>query len=289
MKIEVAGLCHRYGQETAVLDELHFELQPGLTGLLGPNGSGKSTLIRILAGLENPAAGQILADGRPIEHQASGRRRLAGYLPQDVSFPAKMYGAEILDYIAALRGISDKKMRRKQVAAILAATRLEKAARTPISEYSYGMKRRLGAAQALIGDPPLLLLDEPTEGMDPGERIQFHNLLSELAAKKIILLATHLPDDLRNGCHQVMVLRQGNLLFRGTPAELSRQASGMIWQLETDENGLNKLWRTGQVLGLRYHRDRYRVRYFSAQLPETPCEPGQEDIEAGYIKILGDV
>ena len=228
--VQVDGLCRRYGAVHA-LDQVGLTLQPGITGLLGPNGAGKTTLLSILATVNEPDAGRLSMfglDPRDGAERIEIRRRL-GYLPQELRYHRHFTVAAFLDYIAILKDIFDRRQRAEEVARVLALTGLQDRAGHRIRSLSGGMRQRLGIAQALLGRPELLILDEPTAGLDPEQRLRFRELLSDLPGDSVIMLSTHQADDIAAICPQVVVLLHGQVRFAGTPAELAATAAGRVW------------------------------------------------------------
>jgi ABC-2 type transport system ATP-binding protein len=239
-----AGVSRRYGA-TQALDGVDLAIEPGITGLLGPNGAGKTTLLSILATVNEPDAGRVSAfgwDPRDAAERLEIRRRL-GYLPQELGYHRHFTVAGFLNYVAILKEITDRRRRAEEVARVLAAVGLEDRARTRIRALSGGMRQRLGIAQALLGQPELLILDEPTAGLDPEQRLRFRELLSGLPGDPVIVLSTHQADDIAAICPNVIVLLQGRVQFVGTPAELAAAAAGRVWAAAERDPRANLAWR----------------------------------------------
>src|ERR1700722_11254146 len=244
--VRAEGLSRRYGA-TRALDGVDISLERGITGLLGPNGAGKTTLLSILATVNEPDAGRVLAFGLDLGHLAERvevRRRL-GYLPQELGYHRHFTVAAFLDYVAILKEITDRRRRAEEVARVLAAVGLEDRARSRIRALSGGMRQRLGIAQALLGQPDLLILDEPTAGLDPEQRLRFRELLSDLPGDPVIVLSTHQADDIAAICPQVVVLLQGRVRFTGTPADLAATAAGRVWTADQRDSRAHLSWRGG--------------------------------------------
>src|SRR5690625_4319091 len=203
-------------------------------GLLGPNGAGKTTLMRILATLIPKSGGRVRIGSFDLESEPHKVREILGYLPQAFNTYRNFTAAEVLDYVALLKGIVDTKERRKVIDAVLEQVNLSRRSRDKVGTYSGGMKQRVGIAQALIGDPKLLIVDEPTAGLDPEERIRFRNLLGEISGDRIVILSTHVVADIESVCTDLAVLNQGRLLYRGTPEALARRAEGKVWSVTLD-------------------------------------------------------
>ena len=244
--VRADGLSRRYGA-TRALDDVDLTLERGITGLLGPNGAGKTTLLSILATVSEPDAGRVSVfglDPRQAAQRVEIRRRL-GYLPQELGYHRHFTVAAFLDYVAILKEITDRRRRAEEVARVLAAVGLESRARTRIRALSGGMRQRLGIAQALLGHPDLLVLDEPTAGLDPEQRLRFRELLSGLPGDPVIVLSTHQADDIAAICPHVVVLLQGQVHFAGTPAELAATAAGRVWAADERDDRAHLAWRGG--------------------------------------------
>jgi ABC-2 type transport system ATP-binding protein len=243
--VRVDGLSRRYGATRALAD-VDLALDRGITGLLGPNGAGKTTLLSVLATVSEPDAGQVSVfglDPRDRAERVEIRRRL-GYLPQELGYHRHFTVAGFLDYIAILKEITDRR-RAQEVARVLSAIGLEARAGTRIRALSGGMRQRLGIAQALLGSPDLLILDEPTAGLDPEQRLRFRELLSDLPGDPVIVLSTHQADDIAAICPQVVVLLQGRVRFTGTPADLAATAAGRVWTADQRDPRAHLSWRGG--------------------------------------------
>ncbi|MGH3190746.1 MAG: ATP-binding cassette domain-containing protein [Streptosporangiaceae bacterium] len=244
--IRVDGLSRWYGA-TRALAEVDLAFGRGVTGLLGPNGAGKTTLLSVLATVAEPDAGRVSVfglDPRDAPERVEIRRRL-GYLPQELRYHRHFTVAGFLDYVAILKEITDRRARAGEVARVLAATDTERLAGRRIRTLSGGMRQRLGIAQALLGEPELLILDEPTAGLDPEQRLRFRELLSDLPGDPVILLSTHQADDIAAICPQVVVLLQGRVRFTGTPAALAAVAAGRVWAAQERDARAHLSWRGG--------------------------------------------
>ncbi len=245
MRIEMNGVSKSYGSVRA-LDSVDLGLAHGITGLLGPNGAGKTTLMRILATLLSPSRGTVRIEGldpsKPRD-RIELRRRL-GYLPQDLGLYPRFTAFEFVDYLAILKELDDRGDRHRRVRAALAAVGLEDAARRKIKTLSGGMQRRVGIAQALVADPALLVLDEPTAGLDPQQRARFRELLASLGYGRQVVLSTHLVEDVAAICTSVVVLWGGRVAFHGTPQELRERAAGRVWSSPEPVTGALTSWRT---------------------------------------------
>jgi ABC-2 type transport system ATP-binding protein len=242
--VRASGLSRRYGP-TQALDEVELTIEPGITGLLGPNGAGKTTLLSILATVNEPDSGRVSVfgwDPRDAGERLEIRRRL-GYLPQELGYHRHFTVAGFLNYVAILKEITDRRRRAEEVARVLAAVDLEGRARTRIRALSGGMRQRLGIAQALLGEPELLILDEPTAGLDPEQRLRFRELLSGLPGDPVIVLSTHQADDIAAICPKVIVLLQGRVQFVGAPVELAAAAAARVWAADERDPRAHLSWR----------------------------------------------
>ncbi|RVX38936.1 ABC-type multidrug transport system ATPase subunit [Nonomuraea polychroma] len=275
--IQIKGLTKAYGGRRA-LDGLDLTLGAGVTGLLGPNGAGKTTLLRCLATTLAPSGGSIDAFGLdpadPVQ-RTSLRRRL-GYLPQDPGFYPHFTAFDLVDYVAILKEMTDRERRHAEVRRVLAEVDLTGQAKTKVRKLSGGMRQRLALAQALLGEPDLLILDEPTVGLDPEQRMMFRALVSRLGESRTVVLSTHQTEDVAALCERVIVMRDGRPVFDGTPGELAGVAAGRVWLSDEAPAASRVFWRTAD--------GRYRT------LGDRPpsgdvAAPGVED---GYLMLLGE-
>ncbi len=286
MKIEIEHLSKTYSGNVQALREVHLTIQSGLIGLLGPNGAGKTTLMRILATLLTPTTGAARIGGYDVRQGADRReiKRLLGYLPQELGLYPNLNAYEFLDYLAILKGMHNGAARKKRINELLELVGLADVAKRKLKGYSGGMKRRVGLAQALLTDPQFLIVDEPTAGLDPEERIRIRTLLSELALAKerVIILSTHIVEDVGQTCRRLIVLHKGQVHYDGTPEDLAALAAGRTWQVTT--NGLRPEHLTVVSLLPRANGIEYRV--VGDPRPEdhaTPLAPGLED---GYLWLM---
>ncbi|MEH1129707.1 ABC transporter ATP-binding protein [Micromonospora sp. CPCC 206061] len=283
MRIEISGLTKVYKGKGRALDGLDLVVPTGMFGLLGANGAGKTTLMRILAGLLRPTAGTV----RVGEHDVAARagrlavQRILGYLPQDLGVYPDLTAREFLDYIALLKGIDDRAARRRRVGELLDVVALTADADRRLRGYSGGMRRRVGIAQALLADPRLLIVDEPTAGLDPEERIRFRTLLSQLAGQRTVLLSTHIVDDVAQTCRELAVLASGRLVFRGTVGDLTRQADGRVWTIVTP--GPAPV--SGTVVSALPHDGGMRYRVVGPERPAPEADRADPNLEDGYLAL----
>lgn len=232
MNISIQDLSKIYGNGHKALKSINLEIENGMFGLLGANGAGKSTLMRILVSLMNPSSGKVLVNGKELSKNRKEIRSMTGYLPQDFSAFPKLRAWEFLDYSARLGGVKDKRKRRDAIDEMLEEVGLFEVRERYANKLSGGMKRRLGIAQALIGEPQIIIVDEPTTGLDPDERIRFRNLLTKISSRDVIIvLSTHIVGDISSSCNQMALLRNGRLEYTGSPEVLINEAKGKVWRI----------------------------------------------------------
>ena len=280
MELNIQSVSMTYPNGKQALRELDLELKsPSLVGLLGPNGAGKSTLMKLLVAALTPTEGTILVDGVPLARAERQLKARLGYLPQDFGLFDELTAAQFLDYMAALKGLKQPKAAIREV---LQAVNLEERANSPIRTLSGGQRQRVGIAQALLGDPPFLIFDEPTVGLDPEERIHFRNLFSRAAQDRLVLLSTHIIEDVQSVCDRLVVMDHGQILFTGTPEALIQSAAGHVgvfWEREAgQEAGLRITARVNTSRGVR-------CRAVADTLPAyvRPEEPSLED---AYLYLI---
>ena len=283
MRIDISGLTKTYRGGVAALDGLDLVVPTGMFGLLGANGAGKTTLMRILAGIARPSSGRVTVGGHDIGTSA-GRtavQRDLGYLPQDLGVYPDLTARQFLDYVALLKGLDDRTARRRRVGELLEVVALTAHADRRLRGFSGGMRQRVGIAQALLADPQLLIVDEPTAGLDPEERIRFRTLLSQFAGRRTVLLSTHIVDDIAQTCREVAVLAKGRLIFRGTVDELTRRAEGQVWSVITDGPPPTE----GTVVSALPHEDGMRYRIVAPTAPGPQARPAEPGLEDGYLAV----
>src|ERR1700741_1272942 len=240
MKLTISNLSKVYPNGVKALNNINLEIGTGMFGMLGPNGAGKSSLMRPIATLQEPDSGSLMLGDINILQQKDELRKVLGYLPQDFGFYPKVSAEDMLTHFAVLKGISNKKERKEIVDSLLSQTNLFEAKKRNLSEYSGGMRQRFGIAQALLGNPKLVIVDEPTAGLDPMERNRFHNLLSEIGENIIVILSTHIVEDVRNLCSNMVIMNQGTILLSGKPAQTIEDMKGKIWMKLIDKEHLTE-------------------------------------------------
>ena len=278
LKIQDVGMTYPSGKQA--LKGLNLELRsPSLVGLLGPNGAGKSTLMKLLVAALLPTEGRIWVDGTPLDKAEAKLKASLGYLPQDFGLFDELSVAQFLDYMAALKGIAAP---RAAIARAVQAVNLEEKAKSKIRTLSGGQRQRVGIAQALLGEPPLLIFDEPTVGLDPEERIHFRNLFSRTAQERLVLLSTHIIEDVQSVCDQIVVIHHGTMLFTGTPEQLIQSAAGHVGVFWEKEEGLEQ----GLHITARVNTSRgIRCRAVADELP--PYARAEEPtLEDAYLYLL---
>ncbi len=287
MQISISQLSKRYPGGKLALKNIDLDIPRGLFGLLGPNGAGKTTLMRILVTLLKPSSGRVRVNDLDIRKNRKEIRRQIGYLPQDFSVFAKLTVWEFMDYSACLNGILSKNQRRDRIDLLLETVGLFEARDRLTGKLSGGMKRRLGIAQTLIGDPPLLVVDEPTVGLDPEERIRFRNLLSDLSAQdRIILLSTHIVGDISSTCENIALMDLGRIIFHGPPADLVDSARGKVWTISTGYADLDEWKERFPVISTVPSEGGYELRIV-AEDPDTPeAVPAEPNLEDAYIHYM---
>lgn len=284
MNVFISRLSKYYGKIHA-LEDVSLAVQGGIFGLLGPNGAGKTTLMRILTTLLLPSSGRLSVDGIDVVKEPGQIRQQLGYLPQEFGFYRSLNAYETLDYIASMKNIP-REQRKARVEAVLEEVNLQREARRRVGGYSGGMKQRLGIAQALLGDPRLMVVDEPTAGLDPEERIRFRNLLSRLSGQRTIVLSTHIVADIEACCTGVAVLDRGRLVFTGAPRELVKLAQGIVWQLEAGVEEWERIEGLYQVVSSRPQNGGLSVRLMAAENPLGRGAPAEPSMEDGYMAAI---
>ena len=285
--LSISGLSKTYPNGVRALHDVHLQIDKGLFGLLGPNGAGKSSLMRTIATLQEPDAGSIAFDGRDVLADPRTLRKRLGYLPQDFGVYPRIPAFDLLEHLAVLKGVSDKAQRRAQVESLLQLTNLYAVRKRAVSSFSGGMKQRFGIAQALLGDPALVIVDEPTAGLDPEERNRFHDLLSEIGENVVVLLSTHIVDDVSDLCTRMAVLAGGRVLVQGRPADLIAQLDGRVWRRTIRKDQLARFKEQHTVLSARLFAGETRIHVLADERPEEGFERIAPDLEDVYFSVLG--
>ncbi len=288
MNLKISNLSKTYPNGVQALKDLSLNIGTSMFGLLGPNGAGKSSLMRTVATLQEADSGQIWLDDLDVLKEKDAVRRVLGYLPQEFGVYPKMSALDMLDHLAVMKGILKRGERKDAVEALLQQTNLWDVRKKNLGTYSGGMKQRFGIAQALLGNPKLIIVDEPTAGLDPSERNRFLNLLSSIGDKVIVILSTHIVEDVRELCPRMAIISQGELLTEGSPTEAIEALHGKIWRkTAADEAELSQLQRDLNVISTHLVAGRTEVRVYSDQVPGPSFTPVEPDLEDVYFRNLG--
>jgi len=293
MELHIRDVSKSYPNGVQALKNVSLTIPAGMYGLLGPNGAGKSTLMRILATLQEPDSGTIhlgpsASSGQAIDvvRQKDAVRQTLGYLPQEFGVYPKASAEELLDYFAILKGIPEKKARREVVEALFRQTNLWEVRKQKLGGYSGGMRQRFGVAVALLGNPKLLIVDEPTAGLDPGERVRFLNLLSELGENSAVILSTHIVEDVSELCTRMAIIDRGEILLEAEPLGAIEGMRGRIWRSVIDKGALADVEREHAVISTRMLAGRTLVHVYADAAPGPGFEPAEPDLEDVYFSTM---
>ena len=286
MELIIDSVGKRYGRSVQALSEFSLSLSPGVLGLLGPNGAGKSTLMRILATVTRPTTGRVTWNGADLARDPDQVRRVLGYLPQDFGVYPNLTALEFLEYLAAAKGL-EARAARERIAGLLELVNLTDVARRPLGGYSGGMRQRVGIAQALLNDPELLIVDEPTAGLDPEERMRFRNLLSELSGERIVILSTHIVSDVEAVATRIALIARGRLVAHDAPEALLRDAQGKAWEWVIASDELAAVKAAHRVSSTLRRGDGVHVRIVSETSPGAGAEPVEATLEDAYLWHAG--
>jgi ABC-type multidrug transport system ATPase subunit len=290
MQLQITNLSKRYPNGTQALQDVSLSIPQGMFGLLGPNGAGKSTLMRTLATLQEADSGAASLDGLDVLRNKDDVRRLLGYLPQEFGLYPKVSAETLLSHFAQLKGIENAGERRDVVRALLHQTNLWDHRKKPLGSFSGGMKQRFGIAQALLGTPRLIIVDEPTAGLDPEERVRFHNLLSAIGENVIVILSTHIVSDVSDLCRHMAIIHEGRVRAAGEPAALTAQLTGRVWRKAIARSEVADYQQRFRVISMHLSGGRNVVHVLADELPEAGFEsvtPDLEDLYFATIKGLG--
>lgn len=286
MKLTVTHLGKQYRRDFWGLKDFSLEVKPGILGLLGPNGAGKSTFMRMLATITKPTEGSILWSDTDITKSPDTMRAVLGYLPQDFGVYPNLNAIEFLEYMAAIKGLDGKSARRR-IDELLQVVNLVEAAKRPLGGYSGGMRQRVGIAQALLNDPQLLIVDEPTVGLDPEERVRFRNLLSDLSGERIVILSTHIVSDVEATATHIALVNQGRLLRESAPEELLQELEGKVWEWTVKSDDLPALKQKHIISGTIRRSDGVQVRVVHDGKPEADAQNVSPNLEDAYLFFIG--
>lgn len=285
MQLIIEGVSKLYRGKVWGLRGFSLTLARGVLALLGPNGAGKSTLMRILATVTRPTQGQVFWDGADIAKSPDGVRSVLGYLPQDFGLYPNLSAVEFLEYLAAVKGI-DASAAQKRITELLELVNLTDAARRPLGGYSGGMRQRVGIAQALLNDPRLLIVDEPTAGLDPEERVRFRNLLSELSGERIVILSTHIVSDVEAVATNIALIDHGELVVHSAPESLLQSVNGRVWEMVVPSSELSRLRESCLVSNTAHRSDGVHARVVTDQAPGASARPVEPSLEDAYLRAL---
>ena len=286
MKLNISHLSKQYRRDFWGLRDFDLELTPGVIGLLGPNGAGKSTLMRMLATITQPTEGTVKWNDTDIVQSPDTLRAVLGYLPQDFGVYPNLTGVEFLEYMAAIKGL-DAASTRKRIDELLQVVNLVEAAKRPLGGYSGGMRQRVGIAQALLNDPQLLIVDEPTVGLDPEERVRFRNLLSDLSGERIVILSTHIVSDVEATATHIALVNKGQLLRESAPENLLAELENKVWEWTVHSDDLPALKQKDIISGTIRRSDGVQVRAVSESKPDANAENVSANLEDAYLFFVG--
>jgi ABC-type multidrug transport system ATPase subunit len=282
MQLKISNLSKTYKNGVKALDHLNLEIGTGMFGLLGPNGAGKSSLMRTIATLQKPDSGTIEFDGINVLEDAISLRKILGYLPQEFGVYPNMSAEKLLDYFARLKGISLATDRKKIIKEVLEVTNLYDVRHKSVSGYSGGMKQRFGIAQLLLNNPKLIIVDEPTAGLDPAERHRFLNVLREIGTNHTVIFSTHIVDDVKELCHELAILNGGQILYRGTPDAAEKELEGKLWMRIVERADFEAFSLRYNIISSNYNQDNtLNIRVHSDFQPDetfVAAKPGLEDV-----------
>jgi len=286
MDLQITNLSKRYPNGTQALQDVSLTIPLGMFGLLGPNGAGKSTLMRTLATLQEADSGRATLGDIDVLRQKDAVRRVLGYLPQEFGLYPKVSAEDLLDHFAVLKGITNARERKEVVRALLQQTNLYDHRRKSLGGYSGGMKQRFGIAQALLANPRLIIVDEPTAGLDPEERVRFHNLLSAIGENIIVILSTHIVSDVSDLCRSMAIIHEGRVRVAGNPAQLVAELDGKVWRKSIAHDDLAAYRQRFQLISMRLVAGQTLVHVLSDQSPEPGFEPAAPDLEDLYFATI---
>jgi len=286
--LTLSGVTHVYPNGTKALDAATLTIPKGMFGLLGPNGAGKSTLMRCIATLQTPSAGEIRFGDIDVIRQPARLRAVLGYLPQDFGVYPRVSAYELLDHLAVLKGLAHSRERKDTVETLLHQANLWSVRRKAVASFSGGMRQRFGIAQALIGQPQLIIVDEPTAGLDPEERNRFSNLLAEIGEQIVVLLSTHIVADVADLCPRMAIINDGRIVRTGAPAELMRALEGRVWRRVVAKAALPEYQSKLEVISTRLRGGQIVIHVLADEAPEAGFEPVPGELEDLYFATLAE-
>lgn len=279
--LKISDLNKTYPNGVKALDNVSIEIGNGMFGLLGPNGAGKSSLMRTIATLQEADSGSIFLNDINVLEQPTELRKVLGYLPQEFGVYPRITAEQLLDHIAILKGIVQRRERKELVAYLLEKVNLYKQRNKSVKGFSGGMKQRVGIAQALIGNPQLIIVDEPTAGLDPGERNRFHNLLADVGKDVVVILSTHIVDDVRELCTEMAIMNEGRIVYHGRPQDAMNELRGMVWQKSVERSEMESYKALHTVISDKMVAGKPLIHVLSKTQPGpdfTQVEPSLEDV-----------
>lgn len=283
--ITIEHLSKTYRKGVWALLDISLQLNKGMTGLLGPNGAGKTTLMRILATLQEPTSGQVSVNGIPLS-RSEEIRSMIGYLPQQFRIYPQVTGRDFLDYVATMKGMKDASRRRKEISELLDLVNMQDKADKKVRTYSSGMKQRIGIAQALLGGPEILIVDEPTAGLDPQERVRFRNMLTRFSINRTVLLSTHIVADIESNCRRIAVMDKGRLVMTGSLEELQQRGAGLIWEAVLDQRMFAQA-DPRLIISSKATAEGMLCRMIAPERPLPDAVPVHDpSLEEGYLALL---
>lgn len=284
--LRLSHLSHVYGNGTKALDDASLDIPKGMFGLLGPNGAGKSTLMRCIATLQTPDAGSIRFGDIDVLREPERLRATLGYLPQDFGVYPRVSAYDLLDHLAVLKGIADRGERRDTVDSLLVQVNLWEVRKKAVAGFSGGMRQRFGVAQALIGNPSLVIMDEPTAGLDPEERNRFNNLLAKIGESVVVILSTHIVDDVADLCPRMAIISAGRIVQTGAPQDLVRELQGRVWRRAVEASSLARYQAEMNVISNRLRAGQTVIHVLADQAPEAGFEAVEGGLEDLYFSTL---
>jgi ABC-2 type transport system ATP-binding protein len=286
VELNIESVSKTYPNGVQALKNVTLQIKTGMFGLLGPNGAGKSTLMRTIATLQEPDSGSIRFNGIDVLKDKDALRRVLGYLPQEFGVYPKISAESMLTHIAVLKGVTNAKERKDVVSGLLRQTNLYDVRKEKLGNYSGGMKQRFGIAQALLGNPKLIIVDEPTAGLDPAERVRFHNLLSEIGENIVVILSTHIVEDVSDLCSQMAVISKGQVLLTGDPLKTISDLQGKIWKKIIHRQELPDYERSHRIISTHLIAGKTVIHIYSDNQPDSGFDPVVSDLEDVYFSTL---
>ena len=286
MELQISNISKTYSNGVHALKDVTLTIPTGMYGLLGPNGAGKSTLMRTIATLQDPDEGEIHLGGIDVLNKKDEVRKVLGYLPQEFGLYPKVSAENMLDHFAILKGITYRRTRKEVVESLLRQTNLWDVRKQKLGGYSGGMRQRFGVAVALLGNPKLMIVDEPTAGLDPAERVRFLNLLSEVGENSVVILSTHIVEDVSELCTNMAIINKGCILLEAKPLQAVSELKGRIWRKLVDKSALARLEKDHKIISTKLLSGRTMVHIYSAETPDNSFEPVEPDLEDVYFSTM---